>query len=276
MCVKQNGLDFAVDYPKAARETTKSFYVDDGLTGAVSETVELQNELQTLFSKGGFLLQKWNSSDPTVLRQIKPELRDTQSTISFTDPEVNYTKALGIEWDSIHDKFRLSIADLPLMKAVTKRALISDIGKTFDALGWFSLVIVKAKILLQSLWAEKLDWDDLVPESVLSEWQKWRIDLNVLTSHHISRCYYPKDIKVTSTQLHGFSDASERAYSGVVYIRIEDPTGDAYTSLVISKTRVAPIKRQTILRLELCGALLLSQLLQGCTKRAHGRCICLD
>ena len=266
MCVKQNALDFAVDYPKAARETTKSFYVDDGLTGAdsVSETVELQNELQTLFSKGGFLLRKWNSSDPTVLHQIKPELRDTQSTISFTDPEVNYTKALGIEWDSIQDKFRLAVADLPPMKAVTKRALISDIAKTFDALGWFSPVIVKAKILLQSLWAEKLDWDDLVPESVLSEWKKWRIDLNVLTSHHISRCYYPKDIKVTSTQLHGFSDASERAYSGVVYIRIEDPTGDAYTSLVISKTRVAPIKRQTIPRLELCEALLLSQLLHHC------------
>ena len=114
-----NALDFAVDYPKAARETTKSFYVDDGLTGAdsVSETVELQNKLQTLFSKGGFLLRKWNSSDPTVLRQIKPELRDTQSTISFTDPEVNYTKALGIEWDSIHDKFRLAVADLPPMKA---------------------------------------------------------------------------------------------------------------------------------------------------------------
>ena len=237
---------------------------DDGLTGAdsVSETVELQNELQTLFSKGGFLLRKWNSSDPTVLRQIKPELRDTQSTISFTDPEVNYTKALAIELDSIHDKFRLAVADLPPMKAVTKRALISDIAKTFDALGWFSPVIVKAKILLQSLWAEKLDWDDLVPESVLSEWQKWRIDMNVLTSHHISRCYYPKDIKVTSTQLHGFSDASERAYSGVVYIRIEDPTGDAYTSLVISKTRVAPIKRQTIPRLEL--SLLLSQLLHHC------------
>ncbi len=97
----------AVEYPNAAREASKSFYVDDGLTGAnsVEEAIELQKELQTLFSKGGFLLRKWNSSDPTVLHQIEHELRDTQSTISFTDPEVNYTKALGIEWDAYHDRF---------------------------------------------------------------------------------------------------------------------------------------------------------------------------
>ena len=263
MCVKQNILDFAVDYPEATREATKSFYVDDDLTGAdtIEETIRLQHELQELFSKGGFLLRKWNSSSPTVLRRIDP---DTQSTISISDPEASYTKALGIEWSSHHDTFKLTIAALPPMEALTKRALVSNIAKTFDALGWFSPVIVKAKILLQSLWAEKLDWDELVHESILNEWSQWRIDLKVLSSHHIPRCYYPKDVKVVSTQLHGFSDASEKAYSGVVYLRMEDPNGSSYTSLVMSKTRVAPIKRQTIPRLELCGALLLAQLLHNC------------
>ena len=266
MCVKQNILDFAVDYPEAAREATKSFYVDDGLTGAdtIEETIRLQHELQELFGKGGFLLRKWNSSSPTVLHRIDPELRDTQSTISISDPEASYTKALGIEWSSHHDTFKLTIAALPPMEALTKRALVLNIAKTFDALGWFSPVIVKAKILLQSLWAEKLDWDELVHESILNEWSQWRIDLKVLSSHHIPRCYYPKDVKVVSTQLHEFSDASEKAYSGVVYLRMEDPNGSSYTSLVMSKTRVAPIKRQTIPRLELCGALLLAQLLHNC------------
>lgn len=57
-----------------------------------------------------------------------------------------------------------------------------------------------------------------------------------------------------SMQLHGtgFCDASENAYAGVVYLR----TGDVEVSLVSSKTQVAPIKRLTIPRLELCGAYL--------------------
>ena len=56
MAVKHNALDFAMEHPQAANVLKKSFYVDDGLTGAdsVQEAIELQGELQDLFSKGGF------------------------------------------------------------------------------------------------------------------------------------------------------------------------------------------------------------------------------
>ena len=86
----------------------------------------------------------------------------------------------------------------------------------------------------------------------------------MLSAHHIPRCYFPKETTVTSTQLHGFSDASEKAYSGVVYIRMEDSTGAVHTSLITSKTRVAPIKRLTIPRLELNGVLIMARLLSHC------------
>ena len=62
-------------------------------------------------------------------------------------------------------------------------------------------------------------------------------------------------------QLHGFSDASEEAYAGVVYLRLVDSTGKVHTAIVMSKTRVSPIKRLSIPRLELCGAQLLTKLL---------------
>ena len=86
----------------------------------------------------------------------------------------------------------------------------------------------------------------------------------LLSDHYIPRCYYPREANIVSTQLHGFSDASEKAYSGVVYLRMEDSNGMVHTSLVASKTRVAPIKRVTIPRLELNGALILAQLLFHC------------
>lgn len=111
------------------------------------------------------------------------------------------------------------------------------------------------------LWLERVEWDELVPEHILEQWSKWRQELPMLSKFHIPRCYYPKSVTVASIQLHGFSDASEKAYSGVVYLRMEDTNGMVHTSLVASKTRVAPIKPLTIPRLELNGALILAQLL---------------
>lgn len=61
-------------------------------------------------------------------------------------------------------------------------------------------------------------------------------------------------------QLHGFSDTSECAYATVVYIRSTYSDGQVEVRLVASKSRVAPIKRQTIPRLELFGALILAHL----------------
>ncbi len=60
-----------------------------------------------------------------------------------------------------------------------------------------------------------------------------------------------------------FSDASKDAFAAVVYLRVCDTDGNARISLVMSKTRVAPLKRLTIPRLELCGAHLLAQV-HGC------------
>ena len=58
----------------------RSFYVDDGLMGAdsIEEAIELQGQLQDLFSRGGFLLRKWNSSNPSVLHHLPTELKATQ------------------------------------------------------------------------------------------------------------------------------------------------------------------------------------------------------
>ena len=60
MSIKQSAIDFAMDYPLAIDAVNRAFYVDDRLTGADSteEAIELQRQLQDLFSRGGFLLHK--------------------------------------------------------------------------------------------------------------------------------------------------------------------------------------------------------------------------
>ena len=54
------------------------------------------------------------------------------------------------------DHFRL-IAQSRSLENVTKHALILDLTRTFDLLGWFSPVIINVKILFQLLWEIKVD-----------------------------------------------------------------------------------------------------------------------
>ena len=58
----------------------------------------------------------------------------------------------------------------------------------------------------------------------------------------IPRCHYPKDAVIVSFQVHGFSDASEDAYAGIVYLCLVDSSDKVHTLLVLSKTKVAPIR----------------------------------
>ena len=60
----------------------------------------------------------------------------------------------------------------------------------------------------------------------------------------------------------GFSDASEDAYAACVYLVCRNDEKVVSSSLVVSKTRVAPLKTQTIPRLELLGAFILSRLMK--------------
>ena len=260
--VKQNAIDHAQEFPLAAAAVHDSFYVDDGLTGAesVEEAVTLQKQLQELFDRGGFLLRKWKSSEPAVLKHLPTSLLDPQSSHPIPDSD-GFAKALGIEWSTSLDCFHLTVAEFPHFEMVTKRALVSDVAKTFDVLGWFAPSIIKVKIMLQHLWEAKVGWDDPAPDDVRESWKKWRLDLPVLSIKLIACCYFPQDVHVALLQLHGFCDASEEAYACVAYLRMVDTQNTIHVSLVMAKTRVAPIKRLTIPRLELCGANLLANLL---------------
>ena len=69
-----------------------------------------------------------------------------------------------------------------------------------------------------------------------------------------------KEKKPICPQLHRFSDASEQAIAAVAYLRTVYEAGDLDVRLIASKTKVAPLKKQSIPRLELMGAYILSKL----------------
>ena len=128
----------------------ESFYVDDGLTEAdsIEEAIEVLNQLQDVFNKAGFLLHKWNLSEPIVLEHIKPELQDSKSILTMPDSS-EYTKTLGIDWNAGMDHFRFTVAEMLRFDNLRKCTLMLNIAKAYDILGWYSPCIIKAKILLQ-------------------------------------------------------------------------------------------------------------------------------
>ena len=67
-------------------------------------------------------------------------------------------------------------------------------------------------------------------------------------------------MKPANIQLHCFSNAASQGYTAVVYLRTEYPDGSVDVKFVASKTRVAPVKRQSIPHLELLGAVILARL----------------
>ena len=264
MSVKQNALDFALEYPQAVTAVEKSFYVDDGLTGAdsVEEALQLQKQLQELFSRGGFLLRKWNSSEAIILQHITPELRDSQSLHAIPDPD-EYTKTLGIQWNSGLDHFRLTVAEIPKADNLTKRLLVSDIAKTFDVLGWFSPSIIKINILLQRIWELKIDWDASLPSEIETTWLQWRTEpISSLWKAH-SSMLLPQAI---SHRIRATTRVFRCLRGSLCYFRMVDSLQRIHTSLV---AKVAPIKRLTVPRLELCGAHLLARLLHHVQRVFH-------
>ena len=86
-------------------------------------------------------------------------------------------------------------------------------------------------------------------------------ELEATKSITIPRCYKLNTSgKVLFIELHEFSDASVKAFAAAIYVRFKTEFG-CMTSLVTSKTRVAPIKKQSLPRLELFGLLTFARLI---------------
>lgn len=135
---------------------------------------------------------------------------------------------------------------------------MSSIAQVFDPLGLLSPCTIKAKIILQKVWLPKMTWDEAVPADLHTTWSKFRTQFPQIGEIGIKRhvvCNNPINI-----QLHCFSDSSESAYGGAIYVRSTDQGGHVSVHLLCAKTRVAPLKSVTLPRLELCGALTVARL----------------
>ncbi|GBM16942.1 hypothetical protein AVEN_267331-1 [Araneus ventricosus] len=222
--------------------------MDDVMPGSddLETAKNLHRELIDILSSGKMSLHKWCSNTA--------ELAVNGESYPFSNPEE--TKTLGVVWKSKTDCFCFKVASEEF--GVTKRLVLSTIARVFDPLGILGPMVTKAKIFLEKLWLLNLKWDDLLPAKEADEWQQFSSALQNVNDIEVDRCILlPKPDLI---EIYGFVDAIEAAYGTAVYCKSRSRSGEVSIRLIASKSRVSPIKRLPISKLELCSAVLLAKL----------------
>lgn len=260
-CLRQLALEAEASHPLATDILLNDTYVDDVLSGAsdVLQTRKKIQQLDEVLKAGGFRLRKWIANDHDALDDIPHSDRDLSLLLNVDEGAPHHT--LGIQWDRQSDRFLFSVPSFSLEKPITKRSVLSFIARMFDPLGWLAPILVVAKIFMQELWAIRLDWDDELPTDLTTRWTSFVQQLRKAPIISLSR-WFGTSPSSLAIEIHGFSDASQRALAAVIYVRVLHDLDDARVTLVSAKTKIAPLKSITVPRLELSAAVLLVRQVQ--------------
>ncbi|GFX13815.1 integrase catalytic domain-containing protein [Trichonephila clavipes] len=232
--LQQLAKDEKSRFPLASETLLYDTYMDDIVSIApdLETAQQLQSQLKDALQSCGMNLHKWSSNSPELLNSSLSS--DVEHSFS-TDIDLS-VKTLGISWKPFEDCFVFKIS-VSAKHIYTKRKVLSVIAKLYDPLGFLGPVIAKAKVFLQQLWQCKLDWDDVLPNSIANEWREFVTTLKCIEEVKINRFI--------------MADNNCFLHNGV-----------AKVSILASKSHVAPIRVISIPRLEFCACVLLAQLVK--------------
>ena len=236
----------------AVEELSENIYVDDWLSGAdtTERAARLFADARKIMSRAGMELNKWSSNKHTLLHLINEATGERAIPSSGT--------ILGIKWFPDSDSFSFDAGIcVPSDVVPTKRIVLSCIARFYDPLGLAAPFVMGAKILFQDVWRVGSGWDDELPVQIAVRFVDWINGLQRLRSWQVPRRLSSQMgwSHLQSVELHAFCDASEKAYGAAVYVRFVE--NEIYGArLVMSRARVAPLKKVTLPRLELLGGLL--------------------
>ncbi|XP_059223205.1 uncharacterized protein LOC131996995 [Stomoxys calcitrans] len=262
-CLNMLGESCVAEYPMAARAIMSDFYMDDLISGTnkEKEIFELYHQLTSAVGTAQLSLRKWYSNSTSFLESLGS--LEKEKTLRVNEADI--IKTLGIVWAPVEDTFRYVWPMFDVTRAVTKRIVLSELAKLFDPLGLINPVIVKGKIFMQDMWILKLNWDESLPLDMYNNWVEYRGKLKGVEDIAVPR--YVLSDNFCRVEMHGFADASKRAYGCCIYIRTVAEDGRITVRLWSAKSRVAPLKTQSLPRLELLAAELLSELV--CKTKAN-------
>lgn len=245
-------------HPRAAETVLYSTYMDDSMDSVISdnEGILLYEQLSDLWSKAGMYARKWLSNSEAVLECIPKE--DRASEVNLDDGNLPTVKTLGVMWKSNVDMFTFNANPPDEDFVYTKRNFLRKVAMLFDPLGFIAPYIVRAKMLLQEMWLDGYNWDDLLDNSIMCKAKSWFNELNDLKQIEVQRCLRltDKSNEILDSSIHTFVDSSVEGFGAVSYMRNVYKSGLVSTRFIAAKSKVAPITSVSIPRLELMAAVL--------------------
>ena len=161
-------------------------------------------------------------------------------------------RALGVCWRVQEDQLSFQVQGME--QPLTKRGVLSMLSSVYDPLGLASPFVLRARRIIQNLCRTKIGWDEPIPEMEREQWDQWVSGLQDMDKICVPRCLQP--FPNVHKELQHFVDASEVTYGVVSYLRVVTTDGRVNCTLVMAKSRLAPIKKLTVPRLELQAATL--------------------
>lgn len=201
-----------------------------------------------------FSLRKWSSNCSSILKHILDNCSNTDNLIEFHDKEL---KTLGLAWKVDKDTLNYFV-NSNSHNPVTKRTVLANISKIFNPLGLIDPTVIHAKLFMQHLWRQRVDWD----EPITGEFSKWWMELSTQFTS-INDISIPRQVlsdEPSIVQLLDFCDANECAYGTCIFLVSIDKHGIKHSRLLCAKSKVAPQTKCTLPRLELLAAVLLARL----------------
>ena len=252
------------DYKGEKLVIQKSTYMDD-----IIDSVETLNiaktrttNLETILAAGSFKIKKWIFSGGKGTEVCLANTEESEKVLGLTwslEKDVFEFKSKVLIKTKVSTKQYTNLNDLRAdpPASLTRRQALSQLNSIFDPLGLATPFTVKAKVLMRRTWEANRadDWDESLPPSLLAEWITIFEELFEMKNVSFPRCIKPKNA-VGNPQLVVFSDASKEAFGACAYAVWELEDGSHASNLILAKSRLAPKRQISIVRLELCGLLL--------------------
>ncbi|XP_055932060.1 uncharacterized protein LOC129962338 [Argiope bruennichi] len=225
---------------ETAQQLMRSFYIDNCVfsVNRKEELARFISESQALLSTSMFELRGWDHSP------IEDKTEEMQ--------EDRKVPVLGLLWNLPKETISLDLKSLIKegKGTITKRKILSTVHRIFDPIGFSCPVTLEPKSLLQECWKLGLSWDAEFSQLITEIFELWKMKLPKLNALEIPRCVREDFAEDSKFSIHVFCDASQSAYATCIFLRAESADSTS-CQLIQARNRVAPLKKISILRLEL-------------------------